>query len=457
MPESGVNRIGKIPGDAIIIYCCQAKTKIDDGNYYRDHYFLKRSYDNISLMKIAMISYWSCPLTRLGVLRSGGLNVYVLNLADQLGKMGHQVDIFTSSHQENDDRVINVNPKVKIIHLPRVKKDLYKDVSLFAQKVIDYINNNHLTYDILHGHYFYSGLIGKYLKAKLNLPLVISFHSLGYTKDKFGGIRDIRRIKAEKDLINMVDLVIASTEIEKQDLIDGYALPKEKINIVSPGVNHHIFRKHRQSNSRAKLHLPQTKKIILFVGRIDPIKGISFLIEAVYKLANQYLSFKNNFRMLLIGGDVNSRQFWRNSEVRKIKKLIEDKNLSCCVKFIGSQPHNLLPCYYSASDVVAMPSKYESFGLVVLEAMACGSAIIASRAGGLQYLVKDKINGRLFESGNVEQLKNVLWELLNDYKQRKVLGQNALKYSQSFCWDKQAKKIIKIYQNIVQFSQKDKK
>ncbi|MCJ7740070.1 glycosyltransferase [Candidatus Microgenomates bacterium] len=408
-------------------------------------------------MKIAMISYWSCPLTRLGVLRSGGMNVYVLNLADQLGRMGHQVDIFTSSHKENDDRVISVNPKVKIIHLPRVKKDLYKDVSLFAQKVIDYINDKHLAYDILHGHYFYSGLIGKYLKNEFNLPLVVSFHSLGYTKDKFGGIKDRRRIRAEKDLIGTVDLVIASTEIEKQDLIDGYALPKEKITIVSPGVNHYIFRKHRQSNSREKLHLPQTKKIILFVGRIDPIKDISFLIEAVDLLANQYRSFKNNFRVLLIGGDINSRQFWQTNEVKKIKKLIEDKKLCCCVKFIGSRPHNLLPYYYSSSDVVVMPSKYESFGLVVLEAMACEGAIIASRAGGLQYLVKDKINGRLFDSGNVEQLKNVLWELLNDPKQRKALGQSALKYSQSFCWDKQAKKIIKIYRDIVQFSQKDKK
>lgn len=400
-------------------------------------------------MKIAFISYWSCPLTRLGVLRGGGMNVYVLNLADSLGKLGYQIDIYTRSHRENDERIIETHPNVRVIHLAGMHRDLYSDILLYSNRLRRFIQKNSLFYDILHTHYYYSGLAGLALEKRLSIPTVITFHTLGAMKDFYGGIKDAGRIKAERRIIDQIDGIIASTPLEEKDLIEAYQANRKKIIVMSPGVNHHIFKKYSKIYSRKTLKLPQEKKIILFIGRIDPIKGISQLIEAVGKLAIKYSSFKNNFEVLLIGGDISSRQFWKNNEVRKILKLIEEKHLGCCVKFIGSVQHNLLPYYYSASDVTVMPSVYESFGFVVLEAMACGSAVLASKVGGLKYLIRDGVNGRLFEMGNTNQLSDLIWELVNDEKQRIKLGYKAIKSSQRYCWDKQAQKIVGIYKHII--------
>lgn len=396
-------------------------------------------------MNIIMISYWSCPLARLGVLAAGGMNVYVLNLVNTLGKLGHRIDIYTRVHKEEDEKVLVLHENVRIIHLKTSKADLYRDVKYYSERLLDYIKGNQLSYNVLHSHYFYSGLIGVQLSSGLSLPHLHTFHTLGLVKRLYGGINDPKRIRAERLIIDKISAIIASTELEKDDLIKRYKVNSKKIFVVSPGVNHFLFKNLDRQFSRVKLNLPQDKKIILFVGRIDPIKGISFLIEAIGKLTQKYPSFENIYRVLLIGGDLQSRYFWQNQEVKKIQYLIAEKNLECCVKFIGSRPHTLLPYYYCAADIVVMPSVYESFGLVVLEAMACGSCILASRVGGLKYLIKDKLNGRLFDSGNIEQLGRIIWELLNDKQQRIKLGQRALNASQEFCWDKQAKKILDVY------------
>jgi len=396
-------------------------------------------------MNIAVISYWSCPLTRLGVLTEGGMNVYVLNLANSLGKLGARVDIFTRTHKENDEKIIAIHPNVRIIHLASLTYDLPSDAQIFTGKLMAFLTQNNLSYDMIHSHYFYSGKVALELKKLLNLPIVHTFHTLGTIKARLAGINDQKRIKIEKAIVKEVSGIIASTELEKQELRQKYETAANKVFVVSPGVNHHLFKKHKLQYARAKLSLPQTYKIILFVGRIDPIKGINFLISALCLLRERYPSLRNKLRVVLIGGDIESRHFWENREVQKIIKYIEKNKLQCCVKFIGSQPHSLLPLYYSAADLVAMPSIYESFGFVLLEAMASGATVLASKAGGLKYLIKDKINGRLFENGNVDQLCKLTYELLNDKTQRVRLGKNAAISSQQFCWDKQAKKFITVY------------
>jgi D-inositol-3-phosphate glycosyltransferase len=396
-------------------------------------------------MKIAIISYWSCPLTKLGVLASGGMNVYVLNFANNLGVLGHKVDIYTRGHKEDDDSILISHRNVRIIHLISNKKNHYDNVNNFSGRVLDFVRKNRLEYDIFHAHYYYSGLAAIKLSQILQKPFIQTFHTLGKMKFFLGGINDPERIKAEKKIINTADGIIASTELEKEDLIKNYQADKNKIFIVPPGVNHILFKPKGKRRSRIRLNLPSRKKLILFVGRIDPIKGLQFLINAIEKLTIVYPGFRNNFRVILIGGDIGSSKFWRNPEVIKINNLIIKADLECCIKFVGSSPHNLLPSYYSASDVVVMPSVYESFGLVVLEAMSCSSVVLASRVGGLKYLIKDHVNGRLFESGNVKELCTELWELLNDSRQRLRLGKNARMISQRFCWDKQARKILEVY------------
>lgn len=397
-------------------------------------------------LKIAFISYWSCPLTKVGVLASGGMNIYVLNLANFLGKLGHQVDIYTRVHKENDEKILQIHKNVRIIHLAAAN---IKDTDFFSDKVQLFIKKFKLNYDILHAHYFYSGLIGLELKKRLSIPLLATFHSLGKTKELYVGIRDAFRLNSEKKIVRFADGIIASTELEKNDLMENYKGKSKKVFVVSPGVNHHLFKPKNKVLSRVKLHLPLKPKIILFVGRIDPIKGISFLIEAIARLTRQYPTFEKNYRVLLIGGDISSSLFWQNAEVKKIKQLIISKKLECCVKFIGSRPHSLLADYYAASDVVVMPSLYESFGLVVLEAMSSGACVLVSKVGGLKYLVKDKINGRFFENGDIISLSSILWELLNNKNERLRLGSNAFASSQRFCWDIQAKKMEDVYKRFL--------
>ena len=339
-------------------------------------------------MNIVLICYWSCPLTPLGVLTAGGMNVYELNLANSLDKSGHKVDIFTRTHKQKDEISISVHKDVRVIHLPSLNNDdHYLAAQSFFNRMLEFIEKNSLSYQVIHAHYFFSGLVGIKLKKSLRIPMVQTFHTLGIMKKLYGKVIDEKRIKAEKEIIKKADGIIAATALEVKDLLKHYSAKKDKIFEISPGVDHRVFKKLNIKTSRTKLHLPLNKKIILFVGRIDPIKGINLLIEAVSILSKKYPSFENNFYVLLIGGDINSRKFWLDREVRKISQLILDKKLECCVKFIGSRPHYLLPYYYSAANVMVMPSVYESFGLVVLESMACGSAIVASKVGRFAYFV----------------------------------------------------------------------
>jgi D-inositol-3-phosphate glycosyltransferase len=399
-------------------------------------------------MKIAFISFWSCPLERLGVLASGGMNVYVINLADALGKLGHHVDIYTRTHLSTHNRITKINDMVRVIHISNSGFEMKDKVNDFALKVIRFQKENNLTYDYIHAHYYHSATAAIQIKKQNNTPVFVTFHTLGIMKEKYIHIRDQNRINEEIKICAEATGIIASTEIEKADIVNNYKVGNNKIFVVSPGVNHKIFKKRSQLLSRKKLHLPLKKKIILFVGRIDPVKGLEFLINAIHDLTVKYPAFKNNFQVLLIGEDIKSRHFWQNSEVLKIKGLILSKELCCCIKFLGNKPHNLLPYYYSASDVVVIPSVYESFGLVVLEAMACGTVVVASEVGGLKYLIKDKIDGRLFVSGDIKELGKTLMEVLSNPNKRQKIGDRAMETSRQYCWEKQAHLILNIYKKI---------
>lgn len=401
-------------------------------------------------MNIAIVSYWSCPLTRLGVLNAGGMSVYLLGLANELGKIGHSVDIYTRCHKENDEGIIWVNKNIRIIHLKiNNKLDHYKGAVIFGGVISQYIKRTRLNYHLFHAHYFFSGVTCLALSKKINLPVVITFHTLAAMKDLYGGIKDEKRRQTEIEIAQKVNGIISSTELEKDELVKLYKVPAKKISVVSPGVNFNLFKRRDKAKSRNMLNLDYHKDIILFVGRIDPIKGIEFLIEAVAYLVNKIPEFEDNFRVLLIGGDVKSKNFWQHPEVKKIKNLIIEKKLECCVKFLGSRPHNILPFYYSAADVVVAPSVYESFGLVILEAMASGACVLVSCVGGLKYLVDDKINGRLFESGNFVSLADILWQLLSDASQRQKLGRKAIDKARRFSWNKQAGKIVEVYKKYI--------
>ena len=390
-------------------------------------------------MQIAFISYWSCPRARLGVLTAGGMNVYTLNLSYELGKRGHRVDIFTREHHGHKSGIINLKRNVRLIHLKAIGDDDYRKSRQFGRNLSGFIKNNSGKYDIFHAHYYYSALSGIEVVKHVQAPLAVTFHTLGEMKKIYANIIDKPRIETEQRIVGKADVLIASTELEKDELIRYYQGLPEKIHVVSPGVDHRLFRPKNKTLSRRKLSLPPNKKIILFVGRIDPVKGINLLIDAVGGMKAQ---------VLLIGGDIESRRFWQNREVKRIKENIESKKLESRIKFLGSKAHRLLPWFYSAADLVVLPSVYESFGFVILEAMACAAPVVVSRSGGVKYLIEDGKTGVFFESGNPADLAEKLKKLIRSEKQAVQMGIRAYLESQKYCWDKQAVKMVEVYRKI---------
>lgn len=401
-------------------------------------------------MQIAMISYWSCPLMTLGIGTAGGMNVYVLNLAQALGEIGHTVDIYTVSHHDEDSIDVPLHPNVTVIHLlqesGRSVTDPYQGLDHFVEQIEARANSLSVPYDVIHAHYYYSGLAGLQIREELQAPLLVTFHTLGTMKKEYLGIEDRRRIEAESKIIDQADGIIASTDLEAADVMAWHQVPAERLYTAHPGVDHHIFRPTDRGAARELLDLPQDQNIILFVGRIDPIKGIHLLIDAFAALVReQDLALS---KLLIIGGDPEDEDFGITGESSNLFQQIEEHQLQDRVVFVGSQPHNRLASYYAAADLVAMPSAYETFGFVALEAMACGACVVASRVGGLQYLIQDGENGRLFESQNVEELCATMKELLLDREQRERLGRNAAKSSYRYCWNLQAEKVVDVYRSL---------
>lgn len=400
-------------------------------------------------MNIGMISYWSSPLARVGVWEAGGMNVYISGLATALTGLGHRVDIFTRSYPGEKNKITKVGPYLRVIHFPARNKDLYSNLSPFSQNILEFTKREKISYDILHSHYYYSALIASELKS-FHIPLVHNFHSYGILKSKHLGITDAKRLASEKRICSFADAILTSTPIEKKDVIQFYSADEGKVFVISPGINHNVFRPYNKEFSRKKLNLATGKIYILFVGRIDPVKGIPVLIKAVSQILQRDVSLRERMEVLLIGGDISSRKFWMQEEVKIITKSIKKKNLEKNVRFMGSRSNNILPYYYSASDIVVLPSSFESFGLVILEAMACKACIVASKAGGPEYLIRDGRTGFLFDRENAGQFGDILYDLILNPKKRAESGKNAMGRSMDFCWSSQAEKIVELYKKIIQ-------
>lgn len=400
-------------------------------------------------MKVAVISYWACPMKRLGTDTGGGMSVYILNFANYLARMGHQVDIFTRSHREKDVSIINPHKNVRIIHFKQTDfEDLYQDAVNFAGTMKGFIRKNRITYDIIHSHYYYSGISGMIIRNSLKIPWLHTYHTLGAVKNRRLGLRDRGRIDTEDMIARNADGLIVSTDLEREDLLKSHKPEKRKIHVIYPGVDHRIFHRLDRKKTRNKLGIPEDKKIILFVGRIDPAKGLTTLITATGILFRRIgQDIQSLVQLLFIGGDPHA---WRdNAEFVKIRNQIRRNSLSRSVEFLGSKPYHKLPLYYNAADVVVLPSLYESFGFVLLEAMACGTAVIASDVGGPRFLIRDGHDGCLFKSENAADLAEQTERILTEDPFRTKLGRNAEISSKRFCWDKQAGKLAAVYKKFI--------
>ena len=347
-----------------------------------------RNTVEIAPLKIAMLSVHSCPVGELGTKDTGGMSVYIRELAREIGKRGHWVDIYTRIHDPRDRLIYELGENARLIHLKAGdngdmnKLAIYPYLADFTFALENFRKHDGRHYNVVHSHYWLSGRVGGWLKDLWGVPHVVMFHTLGKVKNAVGVGEDepSLRLVTENEVINRCHRIIAATEREKLDLIRYYKALPETIRVVPCGVNMDLFMPMERANVRKQLHLEHEKNIILYVGRIDPLKGIDRLLRA-----SAHLRRRKGFKLIIIGGNDHFQP-----ELQRLKWFTRELGIQDLVMFAGRVKQEDLPLYYNAANVVVVPSYHESFGLVALESLACGTPVVATKVGGLENIIEEE-------------------------------------------------------------------
>ena len=410
--------------------------------------------------RIAMLSVHTCPLAALGGKETGGMNVYVRELSRELGARGLMVDIFTRSQDATRDHIVHPWPNVRVIHLPAGPEEpysknlVYPHLPEFLSGMERLAEKEGITYDVLHSHYWLSGWVAREFSRRHSVPTVHMFHTLGKMKDTVarnpGEKETNTRIEVEGQLVSSLDRLIAATPLDKQQTVDLYGAQPERIRVIPLGVDPEMFHPIPRAEARHAigLDLPGLCQLVLFVGRLDPLKGLDTLVRAMCKLSDLEPELVKGSCLAVIGGDADEESDVLEEELECLDKLKKEVGLDDLVIFLGSRAQDTLAQYYSAAEVVVVPSQYESFGLVALEAMACGTPVIASRVGGLLHTVEDNVTGLLVPAGDPDALADKLRQVLLDADLRAKLGANARERALTYTWPNVAKRITEVYKEL---------
>jgi len=397
------------------------------------------------MYRIAFLSMHGCPVSRLGEKDTGGMNVYVLQAAKELGRRGNRVDVFTRWHDPNDPQIVHLGSNARVIHLEagpydKAKEGLYRLVPEFTRELHEFRRAEEARYDVVHSHYWLSGLVGEELRREWGVPHVTTFHTLARTKlsARVGEKEPRFRERAESRVMKRADAIVVSTEQEKQDLSRLYESPPGRVEVIPAGVDLDLFQPIDRAEARRKLGLTE-KKIVLSVGRMQPLKGLDVLIGAMSRLGDT-----SDTRLVLVGGDPE-----RDRELTRLQTFARGLRLQDRVSFVGAVKQVDLPAYYSAADVFVLPSYYESFGLVALEAMACGLPIIASRVGGPRTFVKQGVIGYLIPWHCPEPYAERLEVLLSNTALRESMGRAAREKARGMGWNRVAGNLLGLYTTVV--------
>lgn len=410
-------------------------------------------------MRVAMLSYHTCPLATLGGKDTGGMNVYVRELSHMLGAKGVHVDVYTRSQDEHVPHVVHdLGFGNRVVHvpagpeLPLPKQTLAEYIDSFRDYIIDFSERKNLEYDIIHSHYWMSGIAGKDLKEQWGAPLVHMFHTLGLMKNRIargGEFEGDYRIRGEREVLRHADKIIAATTAELAQLQWLYEVRTDYITIVPPGVDLEHFYPIPKDEAREYLNIPPDIKMILFVGRIEPLKGIDTLIKAMALMREKGVMDKHKICLSVIGGDASISEDVLSHEMTRLYELRQDLGLENNISFLGKRSQDSLPYYYSAANVVTMPSEYESFGMVALEAMACGTPVVASQVGGLAYLIQDGETGFHIPNQDPVALSDRLTWLVDDEDLHTCMGREAAAYARNYSWSKITDQIMEVYKEVV--------
>jgi D-inositol-3-phosphate glycosyltransferase len=380
------------------------------------------------------------------------MNVYLDELSRTMAVRGVRADVYTRRIDPDDPDLVEVVPGYRVFHVdagpatPLPVAALPKYVRLYARQVEEMLRPD--PPQIIHSHYWLSGWAGLLVKRSLGIPLANSFHTLGRVKDESRRPDEppesLLRIAAEHEVIEGSDCVMASTPIEAQELLEFYGADPNRLCTSPPGVDHRLFRPGSKNRARQRLGLA-AGPVVLFVGRIQPIKGVDVAVEAMATIVDRH----RDSMLMVVGGPSGPRGV---SEMSALRRRAVELGLAAKIRFVGPVPHGLVPDLYRAADVVIVPSRSESFGLVAAEAQACGTPVVATRIGGLTDVVDDGSTGFLIEGWDPEDHAEAVLRFLDDPELAAKMGASAVKWSRRFSWDATFRRYIELYKGALGLS-----
>jgi D-inositol-3-phosphate glycosyltransferase len=407
--------------------------------------------------RVAVISVHTSPADQPGTGDSGGMNVYILSVAKRLAEQGVAVDIYTRCRGQTGPEVRELTPGSRLIRVqggpcaPVPKEDLPQHLPAFLDSVLaraaleDQVHR-HSPYDVVHSHYWLSGWVGNMAKEIWGAPLVASFHTLGKVKNAAlpsgHPPEPPVRLEGEQSVINRADRILAPTAGEAEDLVSLYGADPGRIRIVSPGVDRKIFAPRPKDEARSRLGL-RDKRMLLFVGRLQRFKGPDLAIRALSEAVARAPEAMSDVVLALVGGP--SGRGSGRGELATLRDLADRAGLGDRVLLFPPQPHERLVDFYSAAEAVLVPSRSESFGLVALEAQACGTPVIAAAAGGLRYVVRDGETGFLVRDHDPAGYADRIIALLTDPELAARLSLHAVRHAGGFSWDATTANIQGVY------------
>jgi D-inositol-3-phosphate glycosyltransferase len=395
------------------------------------------------------------PTASLGQNANGGLNVYVHEVSSALSERGIATDIFTRKQSPDDPDVEALAPLSRVIYLPAGrgldKYSLYNEVPSFAGRVLDFAESEQISYDLLFSHYWLSGEVACLLRPELAAGWAHIAHTLGLVKNRTlasGATPEpALRIRVEGELAQQADLLIASTADEGRDLVDGYGAPPERVAVVEPGVDLATFQPLDRADARRKIGYGGGR-LLLFAGRLERLKGVDIAIRALALLRDRRLE---DLRLIVLGEDAreNGVRDGLESEKERLKAVASAAGVRDSVDFVGSVAHHELPYFYAAADVCVMPSYSESFGLVGLEAQACGCPVVASDVSGLRSVVRDEVTGYLVDGHDPAMFAERIGRLLANPELAQQMGRRGRLLAQRFSWTRTADRLEHLFERVL--------
>lgn len=389
-----------------------------------------------------MLSLHTSPLAQPGQGDAGGMNVYVRELVSALAQAGVECTTYTRSVGSETASEVLVEPGHRVVHVPAGPYALSKDdlpavIGEFADGVRDHLERGPGV-DVIHANYWLSGVAGHRLKHELDVPLVTTFHTLARVKAEGGDLEPARRERAETEILGCADAICVSCSEEERQLRRLYGDPPGRIEIVAPGVEHALFAPGDRRGARRALGLGD-HPVLLFVGRIQPLKGADVAVRALAALG------RRDAVLLLVGGASGNAG---DTEVERVNRLIDELGVRSQVRMVQPQQHHILSTYYRAADAVLVPSRSESFGLVALEAAACGTPVVASGVGGLLTLVDDGDTGFLVSDRDPEEFARLTARLLDDDVLARTMARRAALRSRRYTWSLAAARLRRVYADL---------